>query len=136
MIPRTPEPTAYKNDLRDKIEAYYGQYGLNKIRADSSLEEWVYQLVNELHLQTQRDVVILIDEYDAAINSCLDKPEVCQAIQETSSEFYQGIKSASDFLRFVFVTGIMKYQKFSLFSGITSFLTCSHSNERHPRASV
>eukprot|EP01022_Parablepharisma_sp_SALTPOND_P032837 TRINITY_DN867_c0_g1_i1.p3 TRINITY_DN867_c0_g1~~TRINITY_DN867_c0_g1_i1.p3 ORF type:complete len:127 (+),score=8.35 TRINITY_DN867_c0_g1_i1:1033-1413(+) len=62
-------------------------------------------------------VVILIDEYDAAVTHSLDKPKLCKEIEEISAGFYKGIKDSTEYTKFVYVTGIMKYSGLSLFSG-------------------
>lgn len=61
-------------------------------------------------------LVILIDEYDAPLTSCLDKPELFEKVRSTMSEFFMVLKSKGGCLRFLFMTGITKFSNTSIFS--------------------
>ena len=65
-------------------------------------------------------VVVLIDEYDYPINHTLDNPELCEAVRVQLSEFYQTLKDTEHLLRFLMITGISKFSKLSLFSGLNN----------------
>jgi hypothetical protein len=52
---------------------------------------------------------LLIDEYDAPVSYNLDKLDVAEANQKILSEFYSQLKSLTDDLRFLFVTGVSNY---------------------------
>jgi hypothetical protein len=60
-------------------------------------------------------VVILIDEYDKPILDNIGKAEVA-AIREELESFYGVIKTTESFQRFVFITGVAKFTKVSVFS--------------------
>jgi hypothetical protein len=59
--------------------------------------------------------VILIDEYDKPILDNIGKPEVA-AIREELEAFYGVIKTTEPYQRFVFITGVAKFTKVSVFS--------------------
>ncbi len=61
-------------------------------------------------------VVLLIDEYDAPLTACLDQPELFEKVRRTLASFYAILKSNDGALRFLFITGITKYSKVSIFS--------------------
>ena len=63
--------------------------------------------------------VLLIDEYDAPLNYCLDKPDLLKAVTKLLSLFYITVKSYAGKLRFFFMTGICKYREIKLFSSGT-----------------
>jgi len=126
-IPLFNNEVEYKSTLRDMIRCYYVGYELPQPSMESSLEVWIAQLIITLSTKLNKKVVILIDEYDAAINHCLDDPEACKTIEKISAQFYKGIKTATKCLRLLFVTGIMRYEHFSLFTGIISCKTLSYS---------
>ncbi len=72
-------------------------------------------LVSVRHLNP----VLLIDEYDAPFNYCLDKPDLLLDVINTLYRFYAIVKQQSAFLRFFFMTGICKYRELKLFSSGT-----------------
>lgn len=67
-----------------------------------------------------RKAVVLIDEYDKPILDNIEKPEVALAMREGLRDFYSVIKGADPYLRFVFLTGVSKFSKVSLFSGLNN----------------
>lgn len=69
-------------------------------------------------LKKQKDPlpVILIDEYDAPVNYCLDQEELCRTVSRELGAFYNMLKRQSSKLRFLFVTGICKYGTVDIFS--------------------
>ena len=60
--------------------------------------------------------VLLIDEYDAPVNYCLDKQALYKQISNELSSFYAMLKRQSSRFRFMFVTGICKYGTIDIFS--------------------
>jgi len=71
------------------------------------------ELIREASRQTP--VVILIDEYDKPILDNIGKPEVA-AIREELEAFYGVIKTTEPYQSFVFITGVAKFTKVSVFS--------------------
>ncbi len=62
--------------------------------------------------------VLLIDEYDAPLNVCLNDPELFDQIRNELVPFYSTIKKIGSKLRFLFITGICKYKNLSIFSDV------------------
>ena len=65
---------------------------------------------------TIQSPVLLIDEYDAPVNYCLDNQALCKQISNELSSFYAMLKRQSSRFRFMFVTGICKYGTIDIFS--------------------
>ena len=66
--------------------------------------------------QTEKRVVIIVDEYDSPIiDSYMDK-EKSDRIRDTLSTFYTVIKNNDEKVRFFFLTGITKFSNMSIFS--------------------
>ena len=65
-------------------------------------------------------VVILIDEYDMPILDALDKPDTLGEIRSFLQSFYKVIKGNDEHLRFVFLTGVSRFAKVSIFSGLNN----------------
>jgi len=61
---------------------------------------------------------VLVDEYDKPILDNIEKPEVAAEIREGLKNLYSVLKAQDANLQFVFMTGVSKFSKVSLFSGI------------------
>ena len=78
------------------------------------------ELVLRLAEATGQPVVLLIDEYDKPILDNLSEPERARAMREGLRNFYSAIKSLDPHLKFVLLTGVSKFSKVSLFSGLNN----------------
>lgn len=63
-------------------------------------------------------VVVLIDEYDKPILDALPDIELSALMRAELRSFYGNLKDADEFLRFVFLTGVSKFSKAGVFSGL------------------
>ena len=75
-------------------------------------------LINQL--SEQGPVTILIDEYDKPIIDQIDNIEQAKKNRDVLRQFYAIIKSQDANIRFVFLTGVTKFSKVSVFSGLIS----------------
>ncbi|MDR3341217.1 MAG: ATP-binding protein [Treponema sp.] len=90
---------------------------LNQKSATNRFEE----LLTALHQKTGRQAVVLVDEYDMPILDALGKPdEITDEIRQFLQSFYKVLKAADRHLRFVFLTGVSKFSKVSIFSGLNN----------------
>ncbi len=78
------------------------------------------ELVIKLHEKTGQKVVLLVDEYDKPILNNLKNTSVLDEIKEVMAAFYAMVKAQDENLRFVFITGVSKFAKVSIFSGMNS----------------
>ncbi len=70
-------------------------------------------------------VVILIDEYDKPILDNIDQPEMAAFARETLKAFYSVIKDNDAHIRFAFLTGVTRFSRVSVFSGINNIVDIS-----------
>ena len=76
--------------------------------------------------QTGRKVVVLIDEYDKPLlGSAGDLTDMNDEIRNVLKGFYGVLKSSDAFLRFVFLTGVSKFSKVSIFSDLNHLMDIS-----------
>ena len=72
--------------------------------------------------KTGQRVVVLVDEYDKPLLQTLDAEQ--QALHEKNRNilagFYSAIKSCDQYIQFVFLTGVTKFSKLSVFSGLNN----------------
>ncbi len=78
------------------------------------------QLINQVYRNACVKVAILIDEYDKPIQDTLHKPELAAEIRDILRSFYTVIKSRSESIHFVFLTGVSKISQVSIFSGLNN----------------
>jgi hypothetical protein len=88
---------------------YNQEYTINR-----NLEKLI-ERVNEL---SKKQAVILIDEYDKPILDNIEKKEEVERIREVLKGFYTTLKGLDEYIKFVLITGVSKFSKVSLFSGL------------------
>ena len=79
-------------------------------------------LVQALHRRSGHRVAVLIDEYDKPILDALDTPEVARANRDYLRGLYSTIKTCDAHIKFTLLTGVSKFSKVSLFSGLNNLL--------------
>lgn len=75
-------------------------------------------LIHNTNVKYNQKVVILIDEYDKPILDNLDQMDVALENREILSRLYTEIKNADEFIKFAMLTGVSKFSKASIFSGL------------------
>lgn len=78
------------------------------------------QLIAQAHQRTGQPVVVLIDEYDKPILDNITDSATALDMRETLKDLYSVLKDMDEHLRFVFITGVSKFSKVSLFSGLNN----------------
>ena len=78
------------------------------------------QLLEVLHRSTGRRVAVLVDEYDKPILDALEVPDVARANRDFLRGLYATIKDCDAHVRFTFLTGVSRFSKVSLFSGLNN----------------
>ena len=117
-----------------------------KIRFNSILDDHIYshelksskkdlreiflELIRLLHEKSGERVVVLIDEYDKPILDNIHDTEIAVDIREELKNYYSVLKDADPHLALVFITGVSKFSKVSLFSGLNN-LTDITLDERY-----
>lgn len=72
------------------------------------------------HLSGSQKVVVLVDEYDKPILDRLDDERIACQNREILRRFYAILKARDANLKFVFLTGVTKFSKVSVFSGLNN----------------
>ena len=75
-------------------------------------------LLVEAHKQTGKECVVLIDEYDKPLLGALSDAEIEEYNKAVFKGFFGTLKSYDQHIKFVFVTGITKFSKISIFSDL------------------
>ena len=88
--------------------------------SDISYKENFREIIEKLYLKFDQKVVILIDEYDKPILDNINSPDTAVLMRDNLKNFYSVIKDSDEFIKFVFITGVSKFSKVSLFSGLNN----------------
>jgi hypothetical protein len=86
-------------------------------------------LIKRIYEERKKQVIILIDEYDKPILDNIEKKEGVERIREELKGFYSVLKGLDEYIRFVLVTGVSKFAKVSLFSGLNQLEDISLNKE-------
>lgn len=76
------------------------------------------EAIIKLHDKHKRRVVVLVDEYDKPALDRIEEPEVAKQHREILKDFYSILKDADPYLKLVFITGVSRFSKVSIFSGL------------------
>ena len=115
---------ALDKNLRN-AEEVWGRDELDKTPAArlSTIIKFAYR-------KTGQKVVVLVDEYDKALVNTMHNPDVNEDIRNILKGFYGVLKAEDANLRFVFLTGVTKFSKVSIFSDLNQLVDIS-LNEKY-----
>ena len=82
-------------------------------------------LIKTVTVQTGKQAVVLIDEYDAPLLDVAHEKEKLDVLRNTMRNFYSPLKDCEPMLRFVFLTGITKFSQLSIFSELNNIKNVS-----------
>jgi hypothetical protein len=109
------------NELK-KVAMHNIKKNQNRLDIVCEEQESVSVCLDELIIKTSkkynRRVVILIDEYDKPILDNLDQPEVAKESREFIKGLYSTLKGADRYIKFALLTGVSKFSRASIFSGL------------------
>ena len=109
-----------KDELSRLIDRMEAKYGSNPSETTPGMR--FSGLIDRAYNQTGRQVVVIIDEYDAPLLDVLDEEERLKEIREVMQEFYQRLKMMEPYIKFCFITGITKFSQLSIFSTINNLM--------------
>ena len=110
-------PDQLKNSLSRMLDRCAEEYDVS-IDEDSDYKLKFAELIRKL--STINPVVILVDEYDKPIIDMVDRKHVALINRDILRNFYSTIKGSDEYLRFAFLTGVSKFSRVSVFSGLNN----------------
>jgi hypothetical protein len=105
--------------IRQQLSMARRHLGLASGRQSDIAGEF-FELIEDAHTQHGQTAVVLIDEYDKPILDNILDAERARELREGLKNLYSVLKDADPHLRFVFLTGVSKFSKVSLFSGLNN----------------
>lgn len=119
--------SALEEILESHLRTWEDLYG-NEERESSVGLRFQYVL-KQAHQKTGKRCVVLVDEYDKSLLETVEKPELHEHNRAVFKSFFSVLKSCDSFIRFVFITGVTKFSKVSIFSDLNQLEDISFDNE-------
>jgi len=95
-----------------------------KLQIDCKLDDspsiCLARLIHNAYEKYQKKVVVLVDEYDKPILNNIDNTKLALENRDFLRGFYEVFKENDEYLEFVFLTGISKFSKANIFSGLNN----------------
>ncbi len=110
----------YLSDMLEEQECLFGVTG-----KDKAPNLRFKDLILQMHRKTGKQVVVLIDEYDAPLLDVAHDKEKLEELRNVMRNFYSPLKKYESCLRFVFLTGITKFSQLSIFSELNNITNIS-----------
>ncbi len=104
--------------LNSTLEDAAKSVGINCQSSDPG--ECFKELIQKASEKHNQKVVILIDEYDKPILDNITDKEIAREMRDAMKDFYGVIKDNDTYIRLVFITGVSKFSKMNLFSGLNN----------------
>lgn len=99
------------------------RFGLTSERREPNIR--LANLITRVYEKTGKQVVVLIDEYDAPLLDVVHEQEQLPLLRQVMRNFYSPLKDCDPYLRFVFITGITKFSQLSIFSELNNLKNIS-----------
>lgn len=108
--------TALDNVLNTHLQVWEKIYGCEDSK--STLSGRFQNLLKAAVAKTGRRCVVLVDEYDKSLLETWQNPDLAEHNKEVFKGFFGTLKSYDEYLQFVFITGVTKFSKVSIFSDL------------------
>ncbi|MDO4161085.1 MAG: AAA family ATPase, partial [Prevotellaceae bacterium] len=105
-------------EIEGKLCDYEHIYGRDE--SDININQRMEGLIKRAYNKTGRQVVVLIDEYDAPLLDVVHEETNLPQLRDVMRNFYSPLKACDPYLRFVFLTGITKFSQLSIFSELNN----------------
>ena len=124
-----------KHMEKDQLERYLlnllkeneKRFGLSSDIIDPNVR--LKNLIMDVYEQTGKQVVVLIDEYDAPLLDVVHEETMLPVLRNVMRNFYSPLKDSDPYLKFVFLTGITKFSQLSIFSELNNLKNISMDEE-------
>ena len=113
--------------LADVLEEQETKWGYHSKKIDANLR--LKDLIDFAYEKTGKQVVVLIDEYDAPLLDVAHEKEQLDELRNIMRNFFSPLKMREGKLRFVFLTGITKFSQLSIFSELNNITNISMDDE-------
>lgn len=107
---------ALEESLNIQLKRWESQYRCES--ASLPVGERFQNLLIQAREQTGLRCVVLVDEYDKPLLDVVDKSDLQEHNKEVFKGFFSNLKSFDEYIQFIFITGVSKFHKVSIFSDL------------------
>ena len=125
----TIEPDSHESlvaTLNEQFQRIENEYGVEEIQ--SSLGARFSRIITTAFQKRGMRVVILIDEYDNPLINTLAKSDIHKKNHDLLKSIYANLKDQDEYIRFGMLTGVSRFSKMTVFSGINNLLDITFHN--------
>ena len=120
-------------DLKEKTyQELRKNYIWNKEEIPKELKDesiLLEELIMRVSKKEKKPVVVLVDEYDKPILDVIEDKEEAEKVRKELKALYSTLKGLDRYIKFVLITGVSKFSKVSLFSGLNQLKDISLNKE-------
>ncbi len=109
------------------LQAEEKKWGIEHPQVDANNR--LTELIDTAYEKTGKQVVVLIDEYDAPMLDVAHEETQLNILRNIMRNFYSPLKYSEAKLRFVFLTGITKFSQVSIFSELNNITNISMNDK-------
>ena len=113
--------------LSNRLEAEERKWGTT--HSKRGVNDRLTELITSAYEISGKQVVVLIDEYDAPMLDVAHDKETLDVLRNVMRNFFSPLKMCEPMLRFVFLTGITKFSQVSIFSELNNIKNISLDDE-------
>lgn len=113
--------------LSNRLEAEERKWGITHTKRGAN--DRLTELITTAYEISGKQVVVLIDEYDAPMLDVAHDKETLDVLRNVMRNFFSPLKMCEPMLRFVFLTGITKFSQVSIFCELNNIKNVSLDDE-------
>ncbi len=117
----------FEDLLENQIGKWEDKYGL--VSTVESHAARFRNVIEAAYEKTGKKVVILVDEYDKPLVNSLDNKDRFERYRSKLASIYSNFKSSAEYIRLVFLIGVSRFGKLSVFSGLNNITDISFDDE-------
>jgi len=106
-----------KKNIHHILETNARRYELN-LEEKEIINIKFEELITKIYQKHNMPAVVLVDEYDKPILDAIENIEVAKKNREILKDFYSVLKGMDPYIKLVFLTGVSRFSKVSIFSGL------------------
>ena len=125
----------FEKDLAHHVEDRLSEAGFTYDSSRSAHENFG-KAITELAAKCREErgnsdggVVILVDEYDAPVGHALGDIDFAEKVRDRLSAVYSQMKNRTGDIKFLFMTGVSKFTRLSVFSALSNIVDVSQRKE-------
>lgn len=121
------ENGALERALEFQIQRWEEEY--SSVNDQNTPGERFQKVLMAAREKTGQRCVILVDEYDKPLLDVVEKPAIQEHNKEVFKGFFSTLKSFDEYIQFIFITGVSKFHKVSIFSDLNQLTDISLSKQ-------